>query len=240
MTIKNISIGVLYLLLLGLFGYNEISDAKYQDQQFKKINKLNNDLIEISRYVEKNLTDFEYLERNINDNSQEINELKLQVIEHQNTAESFYNMFFDTQSQRLSKEEPSLGAETTPPIDNPKAGADVTSEVSAPSVSTSPYVEEREQEVVTAPKMDSPVPNKVIASCPRPRNNLGKYIANINLRRDYSFVAEYDVLNGEIVNLSFNRNLPGKLQRAIEKYLNSFLLTQDKEGCKLPIKLLKG
>jgi hypothetical protein len=88
--------------------------------------------------------------------------------------------------------------------------------------------------------MDSPVPNKVIASCPRPRNNLGKYIANINLRRDYSFVAEYDVLNGEIVNLSFNRNLPGKLQRAIEKYLNSFLLTQDKEGCKLPIKLLKG
>ena len=86
MTIKNISIGVLYLLLLGLFGYNESNDAKYQDQQFKKINKLNNDLIEISRYVEKNLTDFEYLERNIRDNSQEINELKLQIIEHQNTA----------------------------------------------------------------------------------------------------------------------------------------------------------
>ena len=68
-------------------------------------------------------------------------------------------------SQILSKTELTLGAETTPPIDNPKAGADVTSEVSAPPFSTSPYVEEREQEVVTAPKMDHPVPNKVIASC---------------------------------------------------------------------------
>ena len=165
MTIKNISIGVLYLSLLGLFGYNEISEAKYQDQQFQKINKLNNDLIEISKYIEKNLTDFRYLNQNIQGNSTKINELKIKLVELESTVKSFYNMLFERPSQILSKTELTLGAETTPPIDNPKAGADVTSEVSAPPFSTSPYVEEREQEVVTAPKMDHPVPNKVIASC---------------------------------------------------------------------------
>ena len=226
---------VVYFLVLGLFIFNAIEDSNYQEEQFKKINKLNNDLIKISQYVQSNKTDFEYLERKIEDNSQEIQEVRRQLSENKITTESLYNEIL----QEVQ------GAETTPPP-NPKAeGVKMTlppSEVSAPPPEKISTPREREQEVVTAPILakDTPVPNKVAASCPRPTQNLAKYIANINLRRDYAFVASYDVANREIINLSFNRNIPGKLQRAIEKYLNSFSLTQDKEDCKLPIKLLRG
>ena len=233
---------VVYFLVLGLFIFNAIEDSNYQEEQFKKINKLNNDLIKISQYVQSNSTDFEYLERKIEDNSQEIEEVRRQLSETQNAAESFYNMFFDTQSQRIAKEQ-SQGAETTsPPIITEGVNKQTLppSEVSAPPPEKISTPKEREQEVVTAPIKDTPVPNKVIASCPRPTQNLAKYIANINLRRDYAFVASYDVADREIINLSFNRNIPGKLQRAIEKYLNSFSLTHDKQNCKLPIKLLRG
>ena len=242
MKLKDYALVVIYFLVLGLFIYTGIQDGKYKDQQFQKINKLNNDLTKLSQYVQSNSTDFEYLERKIKDNSQEIEELRRQLSETQNAAESFYNMFFDTQSQRIAKEQ-SQGAETTSPPNPKTEGVKTTlppSEVSAPPPEKISTPKEREQEVVTAPIKDTPVPNKVIASCPRPTQNLAKYIANINLRRDYAFVASYDVANREIINLSFNRNLPGKLQRAIEKYLNSFSLTQDKENCKLPIKLLRG
>ena len=58
MTIKNISIGVLYLSLLGLFGYNEISEAKYQDQQFQKINKYI-DSFNLTTFYSKNYFDFD-------------------------------------------------------------------------------------------------------------------------------------------------------------------------------------
>jgi len=231
-----------YFLVLGLFIFNAIEESNYEDEQFKKINKLNNDLITISQYVQSNSTDFEYLERKIEDNSQEIEELRRQLSETQNAAETFYNMFFDTQSQRIAEEQ-SQGAETNPPPHITEGVNKQTlppSEVSAPPPEKISTPKEREQEVVTAPIKDTPVPNKVIASCPRPTQNLAKYIANINLRRDYAFVASYDVADREIINLSFNRNIPGKLQRAIERYLNSFSLTQDKQGCKLPIKLLRG
>ena len=231
---------VVYFLVLGLFIFNAIEDSNYQEEQFKKINKLNNDLIKISQYVQSNSTDFEYLERKIEDNSQEIEEVRRQLRETQNSAESFYTMFFDTQPQRITQE--NQGAETTPPPQITE-GVNTTlppSEVSAPPPEKISTPKEREQEVVTAPIKDTPVPDKVIASCPRPTQNLAKYIANINLRRDYAFVASYDVADREIINLSFNRNIPGKLQRAIERYLNSFSLTQDKQGCKLPIKLLRG
>jgi hypothetical protein len=230
-----------YFLVLGLFIFNAIEDSKYQEEQFKKINKLNNDLIKISQYVQSNSTDFEYLKRKIEDNSQEIEEVRRQLSETQNAAESFYNMFFDTQPQRIAEEQ-SQGAETNPPHITEGVNKQTLppSEVSAPPPEKISTPKEREQEVVTAPIKDTPVPNKVIASCPRPTQNLVKYIANINLRRDYAFVASYDVADREIINLSFNRNIPGKLQRAIEKYLNSFSLTQDKQGCKLPIKLLRG
>ena len=49
---------VVYFLVLGLFIFNAIEDSNYQEEQFKKINKLNNDLIKISQYVQSNSTDF--------------------------------------------------------------------------------------------------------------------------------------------------------------------------------------
>ena len=232
---------IVYFLVLGLFIFNAIENSNYQEEQFKKINKLNNDLIKISQYVQSNSTDFEYLEKKIEDNSQEIEEVRGQLSETQKAAESFYNMFFDTQSQRIAQKQ-SQGAEPIPP----QLTEGVNKQTLPPSADSAPPPEkistpvEREQEVVKPNKEYAPVPNKVIASCPRPRQNLGKYIANINLRKDYSFVVKYDVENKSIVNVTYTRTLPASLKRAIEKYLSSFSLTQDKQGCRLPIKLLKG
>ena len=76
----------------------------YQDEQFQKINKLNNDLLKISQYVQSNITDFEYLEQKIEDNSVELEEVQRQLKETQDSAETFYQMFFDTQPQRVEEE----------------------------------------------------------------------------------------------------------------------------------------
>lgn len=245
MKLKDYALIVIYFLVLGLFIYTGIEDGKYKDRQFQKINKLNNDLIKLSQYVESKTTDFEYLERKIEDNSQEIEELRRQLNEQQRAAETFYNMFFDTQKQRIAEEElESQGAETTPPP-NPKAEGVTTtlppSEVSAPPSSiTISTPKEREQVVVTAPTENVPVPDKVIASCPRPNQNLAKYINNVTLRKNYSFSVFFDVKDLQIANVTFSHRLPVKLQRAMTAYLDDFNLSQDKQGCRIPIRLLEG
>lgn len=245
MKLKDYALIVIYFLVLGLFIYTGIQDGKYKDRQFQKINKLNNDLIKLAQYSESKTTDFEYLERKIEDNSQEIEELRRQLNEQQRAAETFYNMFFDTQKQRIAEEEvESQGAETTPPP-NPKAEGVTTtlppSEVSAPPSSiTISTPKEREQVVVTAPTENVPVPDKVIASCPRPNQNLAKYINNVTLRKNYSFSVFFDVKDLQIANVTFSQRLPVKLQRAMTAYLDDFNLSQDKQGCRIPIRLLEG
>jgi len=243
MKLKDYALIIIYFLVLGLFIYTGIEDGKYKDRQFQKVNKLNNDLIKLSQYVESKTTDFEYLERKIEDNSQEIEELRRQLNEQQKTAETFYNMFFDTQSQRIAKE--SQGAETTPPPPTPKTEGVVTtlppSEVSVPPSSIKISTpKEREQVVVTAPTENVPVPDKVIASCPRPNQNLAKYISNVTLRKNYSFSVFFDVKDQQIANITFSHRLPVKLQRAMKNYLDDFNLSQDKKGCRIPIRLLEG
>lgn len=227
------------ILILGALSIYDIAEYKnYKEKQFEKINKLNNDLIQVSQVVSKQQKDIEYLDIKIADNSVEINELKRRLSQTQETAESFYNMFFDTQSQRIAEQ--SQGAEATPPHIKTEDDILSPSTVSAPPPEKISTPVEREREVVKPNKEYAPVPNKVIASCPQPRQTLGKYIANINLRKDYSFVVKYDVENKSIINVTYTRNLPASLKRAVEKYLSSFSLTQDKQGCRLPIKLLKG
>ena len=236
-----VSLLALSVLILGVVSvYNEFEKSNYKEEQFKKINKLNNDLIKVSQVVSQQQKDIEYLDIKMADNSVEIGELKRILSELDDNYKSLFNLLFELQSQKITEQ--SQGAETIPPqlTEGVNKQTLPPSEVSAPPPEKISTPVEREREVVKPNKEYAPVPNKVTASCPRPRQNLGKYIANINLRKDYSFVVKYDVENKSIVNVTYTRTLPASLKRAIEKYLNSFSLTQDKQGCRLPIKLLKG
>ena len=236
-----VSLLALSVLILGVVSvYNEFEKSNYKEEQFKKINKLNNDLIKVSQVVSQQQKDIEYLDIKMADNSVEIGELKRILSELDDDYKSLFNLLFELQSQKITEQ--SQGAETIPPqlTEGVNKQTLPPSEVSAPPPEKISTPVEREREVVKPNKEYAPVPNKVTASCPRPRQNLGKYIANINLRKDYSFVVKYDVENKSIVNVTYTRTLPASLKRAIEKYLSSFSLTQDKQGCRLPIKLLKG
>ena len=236
-----VSLLALSVLILGVVSvYNEFEKSNYNEEQFKKINKLNNDLIKVSQVVSQQQKDIEYLDIKMADNSVEIGELKRILSELDDDYKSLFNLLFELQSQKITEQ--SQGAETIPPqlTEGVNKQTLPPSEVSAPPPEKISTPVEREREVVKPNKEYAPVPNKVTASCPRPRQNLGKYIANINLRKDYSFVVKYDVENKSIVNVTYTRTLPASLKRAIEKYLSSFSLTQDKQGCRLPIKLLKG
>lgn len=210
-----------YVLFFGFFITTLVEELTYQDEQFQKINKLNNDLLKISQYVQSNITDFEYLERKIEDNSVELEEVQRQLKETQNSAETFYQMFFDTQPQRVEKE---LVEETE------NRTQDLQS-TPAPS-------ETKEQEVVELPVEVPVVKITTTASCPTPHNRLLHYIEDVSLRRDYAFKVSYDVQDNEIINVNYKPLIPNKLKRGMQKYLDSFSLTGNVKDCYIPIKIL--
>jgi len=210
-----------YVLFFGFFITTLVEELTYQDEQFQKINKLNNDLLKISQYVQSNITDFEYLERKIEDNSVELEEVQRQLKETQNSAETFYQMFFDTQPQRVEKE---LVEETE----------NRTQDLQ----STPAPLETKEQEVVELPVEVPVVKITTTASCPTPHNRLLPYIEDISLRRDYSFKVSYDVQDNQIINVNYRPSIPNKLKRGMQKYLDSFSLTGNVKDCYIPIKIL--
>ena len=218
---------VAYVLFFGFFITTLVEELRYQDEQFKKINKLNNDLLKISQYVQSNLTDFEYLERKIDTNSVELDEVKRQLQETQDSADSFYQMFFDTQPQRIAREEEELVED----IEDKGNQDKIATPLPAPS-------ETKEQEVVELPVEVPVVKITTTASCPTPNMSLLPYIKDISLRRDYSFKVTYDVENSTIVNTRYRPSIPTKLKRGIDSYLNSFKLTGDVTDCYVPIKIL--
>ena len=210
-----------YILFFGFFVTTLVEELTYQDEQFQKINKLNNDLLKISQYVQSNITDFEYLEQKIEDNSVELEEVKRQLQETQNSAETFYQMFFDTQPQREEKELVEEKENRTQDLQ-----------------STPAPLETKEQEVVELPVEVPVVKITTIASCPTPHNRLIQYIDDISLRRDYSFKISYDVQDNSIVNVNYKPAIPNKLKRGMEKYLDSFTLRGNVQDCYIPIKIL--
>ena len=210
-----------YVLFFGFFITTLVEELTYQDEQFQKINKLNNDLLKISQYVQSNMTDFEYLEQKIEDNSVELEEVQRQLKQTQDSAETFYQMFFDTQPQRVEKE---LVEETE------NRTQDLQS-TPAPS-------ETKEQEVVELPVEVPVVKITTTASCPTPHNRLLPYIEDISLRRDYSFKVSYDVQDNQIINVNYKPAIPNKLKRGMQKYLDSFSLTGNVKDCYIPIKIL--
>jgi len=210
-----------YVLFFGFFITTLVEELTYQDEQFQKINKLNNDLLKISQYVQSNITDFEYLERKIEDNSVELEEVQRQLKETQNSAETFYQMFFDTQPQRVEKELVEEAENRTQDLQS----------TPAPS-------ETKEQEVVELPVEVPVVKITTTASCPTPHNRLLPYIEDISLRRDYSFKVSYDVQDNQIINVNYRPSIPNKLKRGMQKYLDSFSLTGNVKDCYIPIKIL--
>lgn len=204
-----------YILFFGFFMTTLVEELTYQDEQFKKINKLNNDLLKISQYVESNLTDFEYLERNLYNNSVKIDEVQRQLKQTQESADTFYQMFFDTQSQRVEKE---LVEDKVP-----------TEEIVS---------ETKEQEVVELPVEVPVVKITTTTSCPTPNTNLLPYIENISLRRDYSFTITYDVEDSTIINTRYVPSVPNKLKKGMDSYLNSLVLEGNIKDCYIPIKIL--
>lgn len=213
-----------YVLFFGFFMTTLVEELTYQDEQFKKINKLNNDLLKISQYVESNLTDFEYLERNLYNNSVKIEEVQRQLQQTQESADTFYQMFFDTQSQRVEKE---LVEESKDKGNQDKI---------ATPLPVSPKA--KEQEVVELPVEVPVVKITTTASCPTPHNRLLPYIDDISLRRDYSFRVSYDVQDNSIVNINYKPAIPNKLKRGMENYLDSFTLRGNVQDCYIPIKIL--
>ena len=218
---------VAYVLFFGFFITTLVEELRYQDEQFKKINKLNNDLLKISQYVQSNLTDFEYLERKIDTNSVELDEVKRQLQETQDSADSFYQMFFDTQPQRIAREEEELVED----IEDKGNQDKIATPLPAPS-------ETKEQEVVELPVEVPVVKITTTASCPTPNMSLLPYIKDISLRRDYSFTVTYDVENSTVVNTRYRPSIPTKLKRGMESYLKSFKLKGDVTDCYVPIKIL--
>ena len=217
-----------YVLFFGFFITTLVEELTYQDEQFQKINKLNNDLLKISQYVQSNITDFEYLEQKIEDNSVELAEVKRQLTETQDSADSFYQMFFNTQPQRIAREEEKELVEEKEDKGN--------QDKRATPLPVSPKA--KEQEVVELPVEVPVVKITTTASCPTPHNRLLQYIDDISLRRDYSFRVSYDVEDNQIINVNYRPAIPNKLKRGIEKYLNSFTLRGNVQDCYIPIKIL--
>ena len=83
-----------YLIFFGWFVNTIVEEKQYQNEQFEKINKLNNDLITISNYLDKNIKDISNNNNQIEYISIQLEELREDLKYTQNSAESFYKMFF--------------------------------------------------------------------------------------------------------------------------------------------------
>ena len=218
----------LYVLLLGGWISTVIDRVDEEKEQFTKINNLNNDLIKISNYVSNNSKLLTSLEGEVYNNSLTLEDVSERLQEQYKTNTTFYEMYFSTQAQRVEKEEEELVEEK---IEDKGTQDKIATPLPAPTKSI-------EQEEVVVPT-EVPVVKITTASfCPTPHTGLLPYIKRVTLRRDYKFVAHYDVLDSKIVNLSFTKKLPSKLQTALTKYLNSFKMNGNINGCYLPIKIL--
>ena len=82
-----------------------------------------------------------------------------------------------------------------------------------------------------------PVP---VVVCPKANNNLGKFIDDVSLRRDYKFLVTYDILDNKLDNVRFDKKIPSKLKAAMIQYINSFKFNGDVKDCKISIKVLEN
>jgi hypothetical protein len=84
------------------------------------------------------------------------------------------------------------------------------------------------------------IPAPITFRCPKSKGNLGKFIENVDLHRDYNFIMTYDVFNNKISNVTFDKKLPSKLKSAMIKYVSSLDSFGTIADCKLSIKVLEN
>jgi hypothetical protein len=119
----------------------------------------------------------------------------------------------------------------------------VVSEVDSVEIQTEPEpVETGTLERTYDPETQLHIPSLPVpvVVCPRANNNLGKFIDDVSLRRDYKFLVTYDILDNKLDNVRFDKKIPSKLKAAMIQYINSFKFNGDVKDCKLSIKVLEN
>jgi|TARA_R100000482_G_scaffold55140_1_gene19763 hypothetical protein len=119
----------------------------------------------------------------------------------------------------------------------------VVPEVPSVKIKTEPKpVETETLERIYDPETQLHVPNLPVpvVVCPKANNNLGKFIEDVTLRRDYKFFVTYDILDNKLNNVRFDKKIPSKLKSAMIQYINSFRFNGDVKNCKISIKVLEN
>ena len=119
----------------------------------------------------------------------------------------------------------------------------VVPEVPSVKIKTEPKpVETETLERIYDPETQLHVPNLPVpvVVCPKANNNLGKFIEDVTLRRDYKFFVTYDILDNKLNNVRFDKKIPSKLKSAMIQYINSFRFNGDVKDCKISIKVLEN
>jgi len=76
--------------------------------------------------------------------------------------------------------------------------------------------------------------------CPQPDSsvNFGKYISKLNFNKSTAFVVSFDVQDGAVKNVSYSTNVYSKLNRAVTKYLDKAVSTENNvTNCSIPFKI---
>tara|TARA_R110000851_G_scaffold81282_1_gene178407 strand:- start:265 stop:1014 length:750 start_codon:yes stop_codon:yes gene_type:complete len=76
--------------------------------------------------------------------------------------------------------------------------------------------------------------------CPQPDSsvNFGKYISKLNFNKSTAFVVSFDVQDGAVKNVSYSTTIHSKLNRAVTKYLDKAISTENNvTNCSIPFKI---
>ena len=83
-----------------------------------------------------------------------------------------------------------------------------------------------------------PVEEEVVrVPCPQPSADLSSYITRVRITKEVFFRMTYDVVDGELTNLTYEPSVSGTMQRAMRNYLRSFALDNDVTNCTIPIRI---
>ena len=228
---------IFIVLLLVLFGINFYTDAK-EYQRFdtaltvldERIGKAEDNVNNVIDYVKNTATDINAVELRLMEEISKSKSLQQRMID-MFTGHIHEPVFIEAEEEEIIEEETN---ETLERIYDP------VSQLHIPTVASIPVDPIEVEPTVETIKEVSVVPPPVVVACPKVNNRLGRYIENIRINRDYSFLINYDVKDKQVTNVEFSTGLPSTLQRAMIKYLNSFQMYGDTTGCSLSIKILEN
>ena len=228
---------IFIVLLLVLFGINFYTDAK-EYQRFdtaltvldERIGRSEDNVTNVIDYINNTVTDASTREVRLMDEISKSKFLQQRMID-MFTGHIHEPVFIEAEEEEIIEEETN---ETLERIYDP------VSQLHIPTVASIPVDPTPVDSTLETIKEVSVVPPPVVVACPKVNNRLGRYIENIRINRDYSFLINYDVKDNQVTNVEFSTGLPSTLQRAMIKYLNSFQMYGDTTGCSLSIKILEN